>query len=94
MIVYGIRDKKNRLADRSLKGGGRREIMDSEVKAMKKKSAEDVLKNTFEHIDRIVDEKKAEKDAQTHRGRDADRSKRKKRAVNDEGKTRMAAALA
>ncbi len=61
---------------------------------VKKKSAEDVLKNTFEHIDRIVDEKKAEKDAETHRDGDADRSRRKKRSVNDEGKSRMAAALA
>jgi len=61
---------------------------------MKKKSAEDVLKNTFEHLDKVVDEKKAEKDAGSGRDRNADRPRRKDKVVKDKGKTRMVVASA
>jgi hypothetical protein len=66
---------------------------DSEVRAMKKKSAEDVLKNTFEYLDKVVDEKRAENDAEADRGSSGAARSRKIGVVGGDFKTEKAGAF-
>jgi hypothetical protein len=65
---------------------------DSEVRAMEKKSAEDVLKKTFEQLDKVVNEKKAEKDAEADRGGYPTRAGRTIQSLDGDGKTEKAVA--
>ncbi len=57
---------------------------------MEKTSAEGVLKNTFDHLDKIVDEKNAEKSAQADRADGDGRSRGKMWNEDDNGTTEKA----